>query len=93
MLTVEQARARFQGVVIPLATIFADDGALDIDSLKYNVGWIMDQGAKQGNTVFLAVGSGGDFSSMNIEERKLAIKAIAEVADGEIPIMAGRQYL
>ena len=91
MLTVEQAKARFQGVVIPLATIFADDGSLDVESTKDNVQWIMDQGAKQGNTVFLAVGSGGDFSSMNIEERKQAIKAIAEVADGKIPIMAGVQ--
>ena len=45
MLTVEQAKARLQGVCVPLATIFKDDGALDIDSTRANVEWIIDQGA------------------------------------------------
>ena len=90
-LTVAQAKERFQGVVIPLTTIFKDDGSLDLDSTRSNFQWIVDQGARQGNTVFLAAGSGGDFTVMNIEERKAVIGIAAEVSDGKIPTIAGGQ--
>ena len=90
-LTVEQAKKRFQGVVIPLTTIFKEDGSLDIDSTQENFQWIVDEGGKQGNTIFLAAGSGGDFTTMTTEERKAVIRAAAEVSDGKIPTIAGVQ--
>ena len=31
MLTREQAREKFRGVVVPLVTIFAEDGSVDLD--------------------------------------------------------------
>ena len=91
MLTVEQAKARLQGVCVPLATIFKDDGALDIDSTRANVQWMIDQGARQGNTIFIAAGSGGDFTALSTEERRQVITAIAEVSAGRIPIIASVQ--
>ena len=90
-LTVAQAKERFQGVVIPLTTIFKEDGSLDLDSTRSNFQWIVDQGARQGNTVFLIAGSGGDFTVMNTEERKAVIGVAAEVSDGKIPTIAGGQ--
>jgi dihydrodipicolinate synthase/N-acetylneuraminate lyase len=92
MITVEEAKAKMDGVVIPLATIFKEDLSLDVDATQRNVQWIIDQGAKPGNTVFIAVGSGGDFTVMTTEERKTAIKAIAEVAiPNDIPTFASVQ--
>lgn len=91
MLTVEQAKSRLQGVCVPLATIFKDDGTLDISSTKANVQWMIDQGARQGNTIFIAAGSGGDFSALSTDERRQVITAIAEVSDGRIPIIASVQ--
>lgn len=91
MLTAEEAKQKFQGVVIPLATIFKEDGGLDVDSTAHNVQWILERGAGQGNTIFLAAGSGGDFTSMNIEERKQVIKTVVDVAHGRVPIIAGGQ--
>lgn len=93
MITPEQARSRWQGVVAPVVTPFTEDGALDLDSLRANVQWLLDRGARPGNTVLLAVGSGGDFTSMSLDERKQAIRAIAEVAGGRLPIIAGAQSL
>ena len=90
-LTAEEAKDWFQGIVIPLATIFKDDCTLDVDTTQSNVQWIVDQGARQGNTVFLAAGSGGDFTVMSTEERKQVIKAVTDVAAGKIPVMAGVQ--
>ena len=90
-LTSDEAKDWFQGAVIPLATIFKADGTLDVDTTQSNVQWIVDQGARQGNTVFLAAGSGGDFTVMSTDERKQVIKAVTEVAAGKIPVMAGVQ--
>jgi len=92
MITVKEAKEKMNGVVIPLATIFKDDLSVDIDATQKNVQWIIDQGAKPGNTVFIAVGSGGDFTVMTTEERKSTIKAIAEVAvPNNIPTFASVQ--
>ena len=91
MLTVEEAKQRFQGVCVPIATIYNEDGSLDLDSLASNVQWMIDRGAKQGNTIFLAAGSGGDFSVMNVEERKQVIQTIADVSAGRVPTIAGVQ--
>lgn len=93
MITVEQAKQRWEGVLIPLVTPFDGNGDLNLDALKRNVKWLIDHGARQGNTVFLAAGSGGDFTSMNLDERKQVISAIAEVVDGSAPVIAGAQAL
>ena len=91
MLTIEQIKERWQGVVVPLVTPFKQDKSLDLDALKVNIQWILDRGAGMGNTILLAAGSGGDFTSMNVEERKQVIQTIAEVNDGRLPIVAGAQ--
>ena len=91
MLTGDEARSRFQGVVVPLTTIFAKDGSLDVESTASNVQWMIDQGARQGNTIFLAAGSGGDFTAMSTDERKQVIKAVADVSAGRVPVIAGVQ--
>src|SRR5690348_899472 len=93
MITPEEARARWRGVVAPLVTPFAADGSLDLRSLQANVQWLLDRGARQGNTILLVAGSGGDFTSMTLEERKEVIKVVAEVAAGRLPIIAGAQSL
>ena len=94
MITVEQAKEKMDGVVVPLATLFKDDPdkSLDIDAMQKHAQWIVDNGAKPGNTVFIAVGSGGDFTEMSTQERKSAIKAIADVAvANKIPTFASVQ--
>ena len=94
MITVEEAKQKMDGVVVPLATIFKDDAdrSLDVEATQQNVQWMGDQGAAPGNTVFIAVGSGGDFTVMSTEERKVAIKAIADVAvPNNIPTFASVQ--
>ncbi len=92
MITVAEAKRKMNGVVIPLATIFKDNGDLDIDGTARNIQWIVDQGAKPGNTVFIACGSGGDFTVLTPEERKAVIKVTAEIANkAKIPTFASAQ--
>lgn len=91
MITPQEAKARWHGVVIPLVTPFTQNGDLDLGALKANVQWILDRGARLGNTIFLAAGSGGDFSVMNLEERKQVITTVAEVVGNRAPVIAGAQ--
>ncbi len=93
MLTPQEARARWRGVVAPLVTPFAADQSVDLGALRANVQWLLDRGAKQGNTIFLVAGSGGDWPMMNLDERKSVIRTVAEVTAGRVPIIAGAQSL
>lgn len=93
MLTVQDAQTRWQGVLAPIVTPFDADGAIDFDALQANVQWLIDRGARHGNTVMLAAGSGGDFPMMNLDERKRVITATAEVVGDRAPIIAGVQSL
>jgi len=91
MLTVDEMKERWQGVVIPLVTVFKEDLSLDLPALENNVQWLMKKGACIGNSIFLVAGSGGDFSVMNTDERKQVIKTVAEVASGKVPLIASSQ--
>ncbi len=93
MTTREQAMDRWQGVLAPIVTPFAENGDLDLAQLRVNVQWLIDQGANDQNTVILTAGSGGDFTSMTIEERKQVIEATVNVVNGTIPVIAGVQCL
>lgn len=93
MITVEQAKERWRGVLAPIVTPFREDGALNLAALERNVQWLLDRGARQGNTIFLAAGSGGDFTSMSLEERKQVIATIAGVVAGRAPVIASAQAL
>jgi 4-hydroxy-tetrahydrodipicolinate synthase len=93
MMTAAEAKERWRGVLAPIVTPFTADGALDLDTLRANVAWLHDRGARLGNTVILAAGSGGDFPMMNLAERTAVITAITEATAGRTPIIAGVQSL
>jgi 4-hydroxy-tetrahydrodipicolinate synthase len=80
-------------VLTPLVTPFSEDGALDLDALVANLEWLFERGANASNTVLLAAGSGGDFTSMNLAERQQVISTVAEVNAGRTPLIAGVQAL
>jgi dihydrodipicolinate synthase/N-acetylneuraminate lyase len=93
VITRDQARARWRGVLAPLVTPFTREGGIDVAALQTNVQWLLDRGARQGNTIFLLAGSGGDFPMMNLEERKQVIAAVADVVGDRAPMIAGAQSL
>jgi 4-hydroxy-tetrahydrodipicolinate synthase len=83
----------WRGVLTPLVTPFEVDGALDLNALVANLEWLFARGANASNTVLLAAGSGGDFTSMDLAERQQVIKTVAEVNAGRTPLIAGAQAL
>jgi 4-hydroxy-tetrahydrodipicolinate synthase len=83
----------WRGVLTLLVTAFEVDGALDLNALVANLEWLFARGANASNTVLLAAGSGGDFTSVNLAERQQVIKTVAEVNAGRTPLIAGVQAL
>ena len=63
-------REKIRGNLIPLPTPFADDLSLDLDVLRGLVRRMLDAGDRTGNGLFLAGGAGGEFATLQTEERK-----------------------
>ena len=54
MITVKEAKKKFRGICVPVLTVIQEDGSVDIDGIQSNIEWMIDQGAKEGNTILLA---------------------------------------
>lgn len=88
----EKAIREWRGAMIPVLTIFDHDLKLDLAGLRRNLQHLMAAGAKRGNTVFLAVGAGGDFPMLTTDERRQVAETIVEEAKGEVPVIVGCQH-
>lgn len=91
-MTFEDAKRRWAGPVVPVLTIFKDDMSLDLEGLRSNVRYLLDAGAKVGNTVLLVCGAGGDFAVLTTDERKVVAQTVAEEVAGQIPIIIGCEH-
>jgi len=93
MITRPEALGRWKGVLIPIVTPFTKTGELNLSALYDNTRWLIERGATLGNSILLAAGSGGDFTSMNVTERIEVISTIARASAGALPVIAGAQSL
>ena len=91
-MNVEEAKRRWKGPVSPVLTIFNDDLSLDLDGLRTNIRFLLDAGARVGNTVLLVCGAGGDFPVLTIEERKAVAETVADEVQGRVPIIVGAEH-
>lgn len=91
-LSTADTQQRWEGVVIPIVTPLVD-GRPDLDALRANIAWLLERGARQGNSIFIAAGSGGDFPMLSLDERMSVIRAVAEATEGLVPIIAAAQSL
>jgi 4-hydroxy-tetrahydrodipicolinate synthase len=77
--------SRIRGSIAPLITPFADDGGLDLDSLRGLVRWQLDSGS-HGISIG---GSTGEPSAQTVAERIAAIRAVAAEVDDAVPFLPG----
>jgi dihydrodipicolinate synthase/N-acetylneuraminate lyase len=76
---------RFPGILPAVTTPFDDSGAIDVDSLQANVRGLLDAGVHG----IVGTGTMGEAGSLTGAERRTVIAAIAEAADGRVPVLAG----
>ena len=67
--TKENARQIVVGPQIPVITNLKKDLSVDLDGIRFNVNYLVEHGIVTGKAVLLAVGAGGDFDVLTLEER------------------------
>jgi 4-hydroxy-tetrahydrodipicolinate synthase len=89
--TKDNAKKILVGPLIPVITHLKKDLSLDLEAIRSNVNYLIQHGMVTGKGVLLAVGAGGDFDVLSLEERKAVARAIVEAADGRVPVVVGIQ--
>jgi 4-hydroxy-tetrahydrodipicolinate synthase len=72
-------------VIIPVVTIFDDDGEVDTAGTSSNIDWLIGAGVD----ALLIAGSCGEFSALDELERSHLVEASIEAADGRVPVFVG----
>ncbi|MFU8861794.1 MAG: dihydrodipicolinate synthase family protein [Cyclonatronaceae bacterium] len=75
---------RCGGVVVPMITPFTADGNIDLDSAKKITRHLIDNGA-----VPFVLGTTGEASSIPLSMRSSYVKAVADAANGDVPVYVG----
>jgi 4-hydroxy-tetrahydrodipicolinate synthase len=76
---------KFHGTGVALVTPFKADGSVDFDGLKNLINYLID-----GKVEYLvSLGTTGEASTLNKEEKKKIWEFTAEINDGRLPLVAG----
>ena len=86
-----EVKQNLRGPMIPVITNLRDDLSIDHDAIRENVGYVVDRGIVRGQGVLLAVGAGGDFPMLSLDQRKAVCQTIVEAARGQTPVLVGAQ--
>jgi dihydrodipicolinate synthase/N-acetylneuraminate lyase len=81
-----------RGPVVAVATPFKEDFSLDLAALQDNIRFMIEGGVRTGDGVLLVGAAGGEFPSLNADERKAIMDASIEAAQGQVPIMTSIQH-
>lgn len=90
-MDIQEVKQMLRGPMIPVITHLNDDLSVDVETIKTEVEYLVEHGITTGQGVLLAVGAGGDFNMLTVDERKMAAKAIVDGAAGRVPILVGAQ--
>ena len=90
-MDIAAVKESLRGPMIPVITNLRDDLSIDHEAIKENVRFVIDAGVQTGSGALLAVGAGGDFPVLTVEERKAACATIFEAANGQAPVIFGAQ--
>ena len=75
-----------RGTIPPMVTpVEGRTGGVDVPALRSYVGFLLEGGVHG----LFACGSNGEFASLSREARRAAVETVAEVAGGEVPVLAG----
>ena len=91
MPDIAQVKRALRGPMLPVITNLNRDLSIDHAAIRENVRFVIDRGVTRGQGVLLAVGAGGDFPMLTLDERKAAGRTIVEAAQGQVPVIVGAQ--
>lgn len=76
---------KFNGIIPPVSTTLDSEGNIDKSALKAVADFLIEQGV---NGLFY-LGTGGEFSQMNIEQRMALAEAAIAATAGRVPVLIG----
>ncbi len=86
-----QLKKDLEGLYITIPTLFNDpDMSINEDGIRQHVSFLKSNGINRQNSVLLAGGAAGDFSTMSFEER-VRVAGIVKEAAGDVPVAVGAQ--
>jgi 4-hydroxy-tetrahydrodipicolinate synthase len=85
----ERLESRIQGVGALVLTIFDEELNLNLGGMGKNIRYMIDNGVTAENGFLVTNGSTGECYAMSMEERKQVIKETIDVANGQVPVVAG----
>ena len=85
----KELKEKFNGVGALVLACFDENLQLNLNGLKKNVRYMIDNGFNASSGFLITNGSTGECYAMNMEERKKVIKATIEAANSDIPVIAG----
>jgi 4-hydroxy-tetrahydrodipicolinate synthase len=88
-MTPEEFKKRCKGIIPVQYCPFTKEGELDLDGLKRNTQFLVDFAKNGKDLVIMTNGSTTEFYANSIEEQKMVIKKVVEVAGGKVPVVAG----
>ena len=71
------------GPVVAVATPFKEDFSLDLTALQDNIRFMIEGGVTTGDGVLLVGAAGGEFPTLNLDERKAVMDAAVAAAQGQ----------
>ncbi len=74
-----------RGVYVVLVTPFTADQAVNYEGMGKNVEWLVDQGVHG----VIALGSTGEFASLNDEQKRRIVETVIAAAAGRAPVVVG----
>ncbi len=77
--------SELRGIIAPFTTPFAEDGALDLDLVRPQVDWLVENGVHG----LAAGGSTGEGHALDRDEHHELIAATAKAIDNRVPLVAG----
>ena len=81
-----------RGPVVAVATPFNEDFSLDLAALQDNIRFMIEGGVTTGDGTLLVGAAGGEFPTLNVDERKAIMTASIEAAQGRVPVMTSIQH-
>ena len=73
------------GVLVALATPFANDGEIDEKRLREHVDFVLEGGVHG----IVPCGSTGEFVNMSVDERKHVVEIVVDQVAGRVPVVPG----
>lgn len=78
----------FEGVCASTITPFTPDGQLNLGVLPAHIDWIIRDGAN----AISPLGSSGEFTALEVSDRKRLLDAVVAANNGRVPVLAGTHH-